>query len=379
MLTSVSIHNYNCFAEFVLALPRRLLLVGSNGSGKTSLWEALAAIQDFAVRGAEAADVFPTRSLTRWLAGESVQRFGLDLSVGTETFHYTLEIAHDLARRVPQVRCERLAASGETLYEAIDGDVRLFGDRPRPEPRTQFPFGRKRSFLAGIEPRSDNRRTIAFREALGEIWLLEPSLRRFDATTSAEETWLERDGANFPSWLRSVLADRPEIGASLNDALRPVLPGLKGVSFERMSSEIRELMLSFQVAGADFKLSASELSDGQRALLLLHGFLIAAGDRAGTVFLDEPELGLAPHEMQPWLAAMAAALEARQGQLIVISHHPAVIDYMAPEQTVRFFRPGGGPARVEPVTLETTGGAPLSDWLARPWAYEDEHEQQPSA
>ncbi len=41
MLRSIGIHNYHCFVEFRLDLPRKLLLVGSNGSGKTSLREAL--------------------------------------------------------------------------------------------------------------------------------------------------------------------------------------------------------------------------------------------------------------------------------------------------------------------------------------------------
>jgi predicted ATPase len=44
MLKSVRIRNYRCFVDFEIHLPRRLLLVGSNGSGKTSFWEALAGL-----------------------------------------------------------------------------------------------------------------------------------------------------------------------------------------------------------------------------------------------------------------------------------------------------------------------------------------------
>lgn len=65
MLTRVAIHNYNCLVDFEIELPRRLVLVGSNGSGKTSVWEALVGLQDLLVRGDEATNVFPTRSLTR--------------------------------------------------------------------------------------------------------------------------------------------------------------------------------------------------------------------------------------------------------------------------------------------------------------------------
>jgi predicted ATPase len=375
MLSSVLIHNFHCFVDFKLELPRRLLIVGSNGSGKTSLWEALGGLQDIVVRSAEVASVFHTRSLTRWLHDDPVQRFAIDVQLGAERYHYELEIIHDLVRRLGSVRHERLTVDGKVLYESIDGEVRLFGDDPSSSPRTRFPFGRKRSFLPDLEPRHDNKRTLAFREALANVWLLAPSPRRIEPTTADEALWLDREGKNFASWFRGVLVERPGLGNELLEALRPILPGLRHVGFERVSSEVRELMLTFRAAGADYKLSAGEVSDGQRALLVLYGFLFGAIDRAALAFLDEPETGLAPHEMQPWLSAMSAVLDKHDGQAFVISHHPAVVDYMAPVCTARFSRPAGGPARVDEVTLETTGGTSVSEWLSRPWAYEDEHEE----
>jgi predicted ATPase len=375
MLTSVLIHNYNCFVDFKLELPRKLLIVGSNGSGKTSLWEALAGLQDLVVRSAEAATTFPTRSLTRWLPGDPVQRFAMDMQIDGAAYHYEIEIVHDVARRLASIRHEQLTADGKALYELIDGEVRLYGDDPRADPPTSFPFGRKRSFLPDMEPGRDNKRTIAFREALANVWLLAPTPRRLEPTTTGEASWLERDGRNFTSWLRGILVERPGLGNEVTEALRPTLPGLRSVAFERISSEVREMMLTFRAEGADYKLSAGELSDGQRTLVVLYGFLLGALDRAALAFLDEPETGLAPHEMQPWLSAMSAALEKHGGQALVISHHPAVVDYMAPTSAVRFSRPAGGPACVDEVTLETTGGTSVSDWLSRPWAYEDEHEE----
>ena len=261
------------------------------------------------------------------------------------------------------------------LYESKDGEVRIYGDVPRPDrtPRVNFPFGRKRSFLPDIEPRPDNAHIMAFRAAIGDIWLVKHSPAHLRPTTAEEGGWLERDGSNFSSWFRDVLADRPEVGSLLNEALRPTMPGLQKIAFEKISQKVRELMLQFRTESHDYAISASELSDGQRSLLLLHGLLIGAFDRAGLAFLDEPELGLAPHEMQPWLAQATAALGGHDGQLFVISHHPAVIDYLAPERTLRFSRPGGGRTRIDEITLETTGGARVSEWLARPWAYEDEN------
>ncbi|HRI08929.1 MAG TPA: hypothetical protein PKW35_14000, partial [Nannocystaceae bacterium] len=84
-------------------------------------------------------------------------------------------------------------------------------------------------------------------------------------------------------------------------------------------------------------------------------------------------LGLAPHVMQPWVSAGAAARRDHGGQLIVSSHHPAIIDTMASTSTTCLSRPRGGRTVRSDSTLETTEGVRVSDWLSRSWAYEDEH------
>jgi predicted ATPase len=376
MLTRVAIRNYNCFADVELVLPRRLLLVGSNGAGKTSLWQALASLQDLIVRGTDVAELFPTRSLTRWLAHAGAQRFVIEVERGASTYIYTLELQHDAARLTPSIHGEELRVGDHVLYENRGGEVRIHGDTPDADgkPRTVFPFGRKRSFLPDIEARPDNTHLMAFRAAVADLWLMKHSPAQLAPTSAEEGGWLERDGSNFSSWFRGVLAERPEVGSLLNEALRPTLPGLQRIAFEKVSPKVRELMLHFRAQGGDYAVSAGELSDGQRSLLLLHGLLVGAFDRQAVAFLDEPEMGLAPHEMQPWLAGATAALEQNDGQLLVISHHPAVVDYLAPERTIRFSRPGGGPTRIDEVTLETTGGASVSEWLSLPWVYEAEHE-----
>ena len=377
MLTRIHLHNYNCFVSFELALSQRLLIVGSNGSGKSSLWEALACIQDVAVRGHDVADAFPTRALTRWLH-EDLQRFALEFQLGPDRYRYELQVIHDRKRRVPTVALERVTLEGDaarSLYEIKDGKVHLYGDHPSPSPRTTFDFGRKRSFLPDLEERHDNQRLIAVRKALDAIWLLAPS-RRFGSTATDDAYWLDRRGQNLTAWLRGLFAERAGVSAALLEDLQPIMAGLRDIGMKPISKEVRELSLTFRGAGIDYPIAVDELSDGQRVLLMLYAFRRGISDRAATAFVDEPETGLAPHEMQPWLAAMSADVEERGGQFLAASHHPAVVDYMSPHRAVRLFRPGGMAVCSDEVTLETTGGARVSEWLSQPWAYEDEHGQE---
>lgn len=379
MLESIALHNYHCFVDFKLELSARLLIVGSNGSGKTSLWKALAGLQDVVVRGTEVATAYPSRTLTRW-QNNRTQRFELDLRLSEDRYHYELHLAHGQKTNAPVIGLERLTLLGNAprpLYELLDGEVRLFGDDPSPAPRTSFRFNGKRSFLPDLEERPDNRRLTAFRAALGDAWLLAPTDRRMEATSKEDALWLERNGQNLASWLRSAFAERAGVSATLLKDLRTVMPGLKDMGLKPISREARELELRFEAAGVPYQIAVDELSDGQRVLLFLYAFLRGAADRAGMAFIDEPETGLAPHEMQPWLSAVASELEDHGGQLVVASHHPEVVDYLAPHRTVRFSRPEGGAVRADEITLETTSGARVSEWIGRPWAYEDEGKDEP--
>src|SRR5688572_13404017 len=132
MLTRVSIHNYSCFVGFQLELPRRLLLVGSNGSGKTSLWRALAGLQDVIVHGTDVADVFPTTTLTRWLHDDPIQRFAITVRSGADTFTYDLDLEHDVTKQRVSIHRERLAVGDRPIYEQSDRRVRLHDDAGSP-------------------------------------------------------------------------------------------------------------------------------------------------------------------------------------------------------------------------------------------------------
>ncbi len=81
-----------------------------------------------------------------------MQRFAIDLQLHAETYHYEIELVHDLVRQQAAIRREQLTADGKALYKLSDGEVRLYGDDPSATPRTTFPFGRKRSFLPDMEP-----------------------------------------------------------------------------------------------------------------------------------------------------------------------------------------------------------------------------------
>ena len=115
----------------------------------------------------------------------------------------------------------------------------------------------------------------------------------------------------------------------------------------------------------------SELSDGQRCLIVLHMILNFLIVRGHTVFIDEPDNFVALHEIQPWLLAAEEAVEDHGGQLILISHHPELLDLWAATYGLRFAgREENGHVRTEAFRTDSEGMLAPSELVARGWESE---------
>jgi predicted ATPase len=146
--------------------------------------------------------------------------------------------------------------------------------------------------------------------------------------------------------------------------------GLRALRVVPSSRGGRQLVASFG-AGAEDERSSSydlpfdDLSDGQRALIVLYTILQA--ETGEVVCFDEPDNFVALPEIQPWLVALSTSAEAQRRQVFIISHHPEIIDYLAAGGATVFERVNGGPARIRPLSLDRGIGLKASEILARGW------------
>ena len=60
MVTRLYVDNFRCLVNFELKLDETNILLGPNGSGKTSVLVALRRIQDLVARGARIEEAFPS-------------------------------------------------------------------------------------------------------------------------------------------------------------------------------------------------------------------------------------------------------------------------------------------------------------------------------
>jgi hypothetical protein len=247
-----------------------------------------------------------------------------------------------MGRKTPEILSERLSvADGRIIYQLVDGEVQIYDDYQRVQ--TCFHFNRRGSFIPHLEQNHDNLQLVQFREALGDIVLFAPNPRELKSVTSSEAQELDTNGSNFASWFRGILVADSESGVELNRLLRLALPGAQRLHYELISSSVREVRIAFQSRHQTVDIPIDELSTGQRAAILMFGFL--AGTRIKqprVVFIDRPETDLDPHTTEFMLSYIKDSYN--NCQFILGSNQQTILD--SASEVLWLSRPDGGHTQV---------------------------------
>ena len=390
MLKRIYVNNFRCLVNFELKLDRLNLLLGQNGTGKTSVFDVLHRIQQFVAGNAKVLTVFPSADLTRWLSlGEKRatgpqgpigptgdpsysqtagdQRFELDLEFGECNYSYSLAIEHDEDRRKARIKRESLLVDGKTLFDFQDGQAQLFHDDFTPGP--EYPFDWSLSGVGVLQPRHDNKQLTRFREEMEKLIIGTVHPMSMSSESRGDERSLSRNMDNFVSWYRYLSQEHQGAMVDLFQELKQVLPGFSSFSL-REAGEAKILKVLLERPGSDGRpipYDFSELSDGQRALTALYSLLFGLKDEGVSLFLDEPDNFVALREIQPWLAAVADSAGEHVEQAVFISHHPEMIDSLALPHGRWFERDDNGPVRVSDQPRAQVEGLTPSETMARGW------------
>jgi predicted ATPase len=371
MLKRLYVDNYRCFVNFHLELQELTLLVGSNGSGKSSVLAVMFALRKLLSGTGKVndPDVFPTHTLTRWQArpAQATQVFEIvvNLDLGRDVT-YRLEIEHEreAGGRV-RIHLESLKLDGKPLFEFRYGEVQLYRDNHSQGPTYGADWSE--SAMARVVPRGDNKHLSRFLELMRGVSLCAFNPKVFIAESMSEDARLEPDGRNFASWYRHQSQERQDLIPGVIQALRKVIPDFQSIRLEKVGSEARKFTIDFEGQGGRYDLGLDELSDGQRLLIALYALLYLGGEQ-NLLLLDEPTNYLALAEIQPWVIALADACGSRPRQAVLCSHHPELIDYLGAESGVLLQRESSGSIRARRLSeVPVNGGLKLSEVFARGW------------
>jgi predicted ATPase len=365
MLKRLYIDNFRCFLNFEYKPERKQLLLGENGSGKSSLLDAILFVKWF-IEGGESRFTQSTR--TRW-QDVPLQVFEIEALLDEKRFEYRLEIRYAPDSKLPSINVERLTVSGSPVFEVVNREIHFFTNEGAQS--TVLLWESKQSAL--LLAQFSNLYVGRFVSWIKTLHCLQidPYPLEMDETADGEDEMPAYDLSNLAPWYRHLLQVEPERNALFLSALKETLTGFQSLRFSAVDDGVRKLRTHFdapQKGGAQY--SISELSEGQRMLIglymVLH-FVIAKGQ---TVILDEPDNFVALREIQPWLLEAGQAVDDNGGQLILISHHPEILDQWANAYGLRFFREENGHVRTEKFKSDFDGLLRPSELVARGWENE---------
>jgi predicted ATPase len=352
VLTRIHIENYRCFRDFELEPGPFTLLLGPNGTGKSSLFDVLHCIYRLQSGWSGVEELFPAWSRYRE-DPEHPQRFTIEATLAGTPFTYEPIVEHDRRERA-WIAGERVHGGGQLLYEFDGEQVRLAAGTGRRN-EARLPFKGQISPLALME--ADPASPLArFQQWLHGLWVIRPVPQSMQAMASGETSWLLPDLSNFSAWFQDVVQEHPRIAARIMRSLKPVLPGLQDYTLASESARTRTLRFLFRTrrcqGGGPAGFALDELSDGQRMLVALYALLHMVVGRGRTLCIDEPDNYVALPEIQPWLDELRDLVADQGGQVLLISHHPRAIDLLAARYGLWLDRKGTGPVTAERIAIE---------------------------
>jgi predicted ATPase len=276
----------------------------------------------------------------------------------------------------PRILKEEVDFSGKPVFQFSKGEVHLFNDRH--ENKVQYPFDWHRSALATITERPDNTKLSWFKKWLGGLLCVSPDPRRMSALAQKETPFPRADLSNFAEWYRHLRLESDD--GPLLDDLRNAVEGFESMDLKDagLGNRVLKIRPSFgerQDAARPHDycfFGFDELSDGQRVLIGLYTVLHFALKPGATICFDEPDNFIALREVQPWLNKVLDRVEDDDSlaQVLIVSHHPELLNRMAFQNGLLFDRPSGRHTRVRQFDDPLQTGLSPAELVARGWNHE---------
>lgn len=347
MIKRVYANNFKSLVNTEADFDSLTLLLGKNGSGKSAMVEMIYRVAELLEKQPKLFSVFEKRSLTEWVGSET-QSFEIDVVGNGGLYTYKLKIEHEKNGADARIKRERLEYDEKPLFNFEMGEVQLYRDDHSEGP--SFTLDWSSSGLASVLEGRDNRKLVWFRNYMKRVILAKQFPARIRGSSETEilrpHPWMQ----NFVAWYRGMAQGDFETTKSLFDDLSTVIDGFQSANLAVDGGQKRalEVLIKASDSNEPVKLRFDQLSDGERALFVLYALLRFQGSRGGSLVLDEPANYVGLKELRPFLQDVEdQVIETNQFQVILISHHPKIIDFLGSSHGRVFRRDSGGPTRVD--------------------------------
>ncbi|MGH9431291.1 MAG: AAA family ATPase [Terriglobia bacterium] len=332
------VHNFRCLENFELPIHGHssILLIGKNGSGKTTVGLALEILQKIARGTNRVGDLVKPKDLSRGRT-DVPMRFEIVVKLAGEMYEYVIAFEFPEGFKELRVLEESLIVDGNRVYTREAAQVHLLA-RPGQDKDAQFRIDWHLVALHIVQPQSTKDPLFVFRQRLARMLILRPmpSLMRGD---SEEETLQPNPQVtNFGAWFSGLLAEAPSAYNRIDEYLKQVMPDFSDIKNPLIGKDSRRLEVKFTKDQGSLVLPFDDLSEGEKCFMI-HALVLAqnAAYHPMVCFWDEPDNYLAPSEVGHFVLALRKAVQSG-GQFIATSHNPEAIRRFSDENTLLLHR-----------------------------------------
>lgn len=331
------IHNFRCLENFTLPISglSSVLLIGKNGSGKTTVGLALEILQRIARGTNRVGELVKPKDFLLGLT-DVPMRFEIELELEGKKYEYVIAFEFPEGFKELRILEEKFAVGGKPLYTRKGAQVHLA--KTRQEKDAKFLIDWHLVALPIVQEQSTKDPLFIFKQALARMLILRPmpSLILGDSTQETLQPNLQV--TDFAAWLSGLLAYAPAAYAGIDAYLKQVMPDLKDIKNPATGTDSRSLVVQFSNDLGTLSLPFEDLSDGEKCFMIC-ALVLAANNAYGPLlcFWDEPDNHLALDEVGHFALALRKAFQSG-GQFIATSHNPEAIRSFSDENTLVLYR-----------------------------------------
>ena len=333
------VHNFRCLENFELPVSRlpSALLIGKNGSGKTTVSFALEILQKIARGTNRVRDLVKPKDFTRGRTGVPM-RFEIEVELGAKSYGYVIAFEFPEGFKELRVFEEKLSVDGRPLYSRELAQVQFA--RRGQEASASFHIDWHVVALPIVQERAPTDPVFIFKQWLARMLILRPMPSLILGGSDSKDETLQPNAqlTNFGGWFSGLLAYAPSAYTMIDEYLKQVMPDLRDIKNPVVGADSRSLVVQFSNDQGSVNLPFEDLSDGEKCFMIC-ALVLAANNAYSPVFCfwDEPDNFLAPSEVGHFVLALRKAFQS-SGQFIATSHNPEAIRSFSDENTLLLYR-----------------------------------------
>lgn len=331
------VHNFHCLENFELPVlgQSSLLLVGKNGSGKTTVGLALGVLQKIARGTNRVGDLVKPKDFARGRT-DVPMRFEIEVELKGAIYGYAIAFEFPQGFKEVRVLEEKLTVGGTPVYSRELAQVHLA--RTTQEREARFSVDWHLVALPIIQQQSTSDPLFVFKQWLARMLILRPVPSLIQGESDSETLEPNLLVTDFAAWFSGLLAYAPSAYTRIDEYLKQVMPDLRDIKNPVVGADSRSLVVQFSNQQGSLNLPFQDLSDGEKCFMIC-AVVLAAHDAYGPAFCfwDEPDNHLALSEVGHFVMALRKAFQSG-GQFIATSHNPEAIRRFSDENTLVLYR-----------------------------------------